>query len=139
MDGILNEKMKELLANPDAMARVMDLAGKLFSAGSEDAGGQSPTLGADALGKIAQAVKSAAPTDASPAAPAAAQTASLPEREKPAGASFAGRLCDEDHIRLINALCPYLNPARREAAQSLVRILKLLSMAENAGLWKSGK
>jgi hypothetical protein len=40
---------------------------------------------------------------------------------------------------LINALCPYLNPARREAAQSLVRILKLLSMAENAGLWKSGK
>ncbi|MDD6799910.1 MAG: hypothetical protein PUE85_05805 [Firmicutes bacterium] len=40
------------------------------------------------------------------------------------------RLGDENQIRLINALKPYLSPKRREAAESILRILKMLKLTD---------
>ncbi len=127
MDGLLNEKMKELLANPEAMAKAMDLAGKLFS---DQGASSAPTLSGDSLAGIAKVLGGAAAASPAPA-PA------VSKQEPPAQASHTGG-GEEDRIRLINALCPYLNPARREAAQALLRILKLVSMADAAGLFKRG-
>jgi hypothetical protein len=108
MDGLLSEKMKELMSDPDAMARVMDMAGRLFS--------EQPTAGE---------------------APAQEEKRSTPAQALPSLAKGGGRAGEDDRVNLIRALCPYLNDQRREAAMALSRILKLISMADAAGIFKN--
>ena len=109
MDGMLGERMKQLLADPDAMSQVMEMAGRLFGSGEgqEDAG---------------QSVPEAEPQVRS-------ESREAPERE---GRETRGS--EADRMRLIDAICPFLSPGRREAAQSMLRVLRLLSLAEQSGI-----
>lgn len=140
MDGVLNEKMKAILADPNAMAQVMEMAGKLFSGGGEEGEGASslPDLSATSEKQHAAQEQTGQKKEcredaASEPSQALLGRVGVAEREGGRG----GFGSEEDRIRLLHAICPFLSAQRREAAQSMIRILKLISMADAAGLWKS--
>ena len=140
MDGVLNEKMKAILADPNAMAQVMEMAGKLFAGGAEEGSGVSslPDLSAalakqPAVQEQTEREQESTDDDASERSRAVLGRAEGTERAGGRG----GFGTEEDRIRLLHAICPFLSAQRREAAQSMIRILKLISMADAAGLWKS--
>jgi len=111
VDSMLNERLRSLLADPDAMERVMEMAGNLLG-GDAGAG----------LGEKTAEEKETPPSSPSPSAVI--------------GQALAGGGGENDRIRLLSALCPFLNPQRRQAAGAMIRILRLLSLADGAGLFK---
>ncbi len=124
---MLGDKMKQLLSDPDAMARVMEMANGLFSASSEGGEGAPAPM----------------PT---PQARDGAQGRGNEGDARPHGGGMGGGRggsggeqsgSEGDRLRLLSALCPYLSPSRREAAMSMMRILRLMQMAQSAGLFKN--
>ena len=116
MDGMLNEKMKQLLADPDALSRVMETARSLFSGADEqEAGG-----------------------DSEPAAQARKEPIRASAAEHTGQGEMTGAMPSEaERMRLLDAICPFLSPQRRQAAESMLRIWRLLSMAERSGILSS--
>ena len=109
MNGDLSEQLQKMLADPEAMSQVMQIAGSLM--------GQSATAPAD-------------PADPAAAPPAGSPSASLPpELPRLLGALSADGAGDP-RAALLTALKPYLSDARRERADALIRALKLAAVAE---------
>ncbi len=112
MDTDLSDKLNRVLSDPDAMAKVMEMAGSLFAASPSPAQAEQQT-------------------QVSPALPDLSALLGKGEGKPSEGGG------DSDRIALLRALCPYLSPQRRDAAMSMMRILGLLQMAEKAGVLSS--
>ena len=102
MENEFSDRLNQLLSDPDMMGKVLDAAKNVMGAVSE-AGDAEENGGAKEGEKEAEAVN-AAPL-------------SLLSRD-PAH--------DAERIRLIRALCPFLSRTRRDAAESLIRVLSVM-------------
>lgn len=110
MDGNLSEMLKDVLADPDAMGKLMGAAEKLMGN--------------------------------SKAQPSSAKENEPEEEEEEAQASHAPvqhekKASNEDRIALLCALRPYLSPERRKSADSLIRMLKMMKLADLNKLFRS--
>ena len=124
MEGNLSEMLQSVLSDPSAMEKLMGVAQNLM-------GGQS-----------------AAPQAVSPAEPAApvsatgAATVSPDDRSESKDAAALPLLSaslqagNGERIALIKALRPYLSPERRRTADSLVKMLNMLKLADLNKLFK---
>lgn len=107
MDGNFSEMLKEVLADPEAMEKLMGAAETLMGE------------------KITPSDKSSsAPTSEAPPEPTQATAAlrPLPPKEKHGGG--------DDRIALLTALRPYLSPERRKSADNLIRMMKMMKLTD---------
>ncbi len=106
MDGNLSEMLQGVLKDPAAMEKLMGVARNLM--------GETPPQ--------------------EDPAPAEAPAASPPQEESrgPSLPTLAASLQagNAERIALIRALRPYLSPERRQTADSLVRMLGMLKLAD---------
>lgn len=105
MDGNLSEMLKDVLADPDAMEKLMGAAEKLM--------GSSKTPSSSTQEKEQEEEKKEEQ----------AQAAHAPVRHEK-------KASNEDRIALLCALRPYLSPERRKSADSLIRMLKMMKLAD---------
>ena len=121
MEGNLSEMLQGVLSDPSAMEKLMGVAQNLM-------GGQT-----------------AAPQAATPApestAPAGKATTSDNKSESKEAASVpllptSLQAGNGERIALIKALRPYLSPERRRTADSLVKMLNMLKLADLNKLFK---
>lgn len=142
MDALLGEKMKALLADPQALSRVMEVASRLMQNPTD-----SPESDRSSAPNVVspEANRAVSPEQSRAASPEPSRAVSPDPEGGGVGSLLSmllasegggGKQREEERIALLGALCPFLNPGRREAAQSMIRILKLLSMADAAGLWQ---
>lgn len=110
MDQDISGKLREILSDPDAMKKVMGIAESLM--GGTEAYVPKHSEGTEERGREGEA-----------GSDAVREETHLPR-------FFAGKGGDENSIRLLGALCPHLNPGRREAARSIIRIMKILQLLE---------
>ena len=114
----LEQALDRILADPEAMAQIMDLAGKLQ-------GGES-------------APEPSEDTEDAPPQETVSELAEMAPLLSLLRSGGEGK--DSDAEALIQALGPYLSESRR---QKLDRALRLVSLARTArsalGLWKEGK
>ncbi len=108
MDQDISTKLQEILSDPNAMQKVMGIAESLMGGTAQHSSQSADTSAASDSGE---------------------------RQEKGTDAThppkiFSGKESDENSIRLLGALCPYLNPGRREAARSIIRIMKILQLLE---------
>jgi hypothetical protein len=106
----LSEQLRNMLADPAAMSRVMEIAGSL-------------------MGQNAPAQESAPDADAAaspPPLPNGLPAAMLPQLL----GMLSGAAADDPRAALLIALKPYLSDARRERADALIRALGLASAAQ---------
>ncbi len=114
----LAQALDRLLANPEAMSQIMDLAGRLQS------GEPAPEASAD---KAEGSVREAAP-DPEEIAPLLSLLRS------------GGGGTDHNAEALVRALGPYLSESRRRKLDRALRLAHLARTARSAlGLWKEGK
>ena len=111
VDQDIGSKLQEILSDPGAMKKVMGIAESLM-------GGTAAYTP-----QHSEAREEAQETEGGSGSGEMREVAHLPR-------SFSGKGGDENSIRLLGALCPYLNPGRREAAKSIIRIMKILQLLE---------
>jgi len=114
MDGNLSDMLQGVLSNPSAMEQIMGMAQSLMG----DQGGNK----------------------ASPPSPPPEEK-EMPKEEKkgdaaPASLLSAGLSGNKERIALIHALRPYLSPERRKTADSLVKMLNVMKLADLNKLFK---
>ncbi len=131
------DKLNALLSNPQAMSQVMELARSLGSASGE----QSPPP--------SQAASPPPDAQAGPSSEGPRSTMSEPERGGPGGLGdllggldpsllakllpLAGELTrggDDDRMRLLYALGPFLKPERREKIQRAAQAARLIHVGK---------
>ena len=121
MEGNLSEMLQGVLRDPSAMEKLMGVAQNLM-------GGQN---GAP------QASPTAAPS--APPSRGATTTDDKAESKETSAApllSAALQTGNGERIALIKALRPYLSPERRRTADSLVKMLNMLKLADLNKLFK---
>lgn len=119
----LEQALDRLLADPEAMAQIMDLAGKL--GGTGNGGGEAHD----------------GPPQAAPEDPAPPDEAALPEPDQlaPLLALLRGGGMDPRSEALLTALRPYLSDSRRRKLDRAMRLTALVRTGKTAlGLWKEG-
>ncbi len=109
MDGNLSEMLQGVLSDPSAMEKIMGVAQNLM--GSQ--GGS----------------KEETPPRPEPDEKKKEETAPVPLLS-------AGLSGNKERIALINALRPYLSPERRKTADSLVKMLNMMKLADLNKLFK---
>lgn len=126
----LSDMLGSVLSNPEAMSSILRVASSL---------GLNSTDGAKTDSTVSYGETDRSPevaADRPLSAHAAEETAtaaplpSVPSPKKAAG--------DEDRIKLLNALRPYLGDDRRKRVDSVLGILRLLRVAEESGLLRDG-
>ena len=119
----LEQALDRLLADPEAMAQIMELAGKL--GGPSDAPDRS------------------GPAQPSPEGPPPPNETAAPDLDRLApllSLLQSGGGADPRSEALLNALRPYLSEARRKKLDRAIRMSALARTARTAlGLWKEGK
>ncbi|MBE6621526.1 MAG: hypothetical protein E7630_01090 [Ruminococcaceae bacterium] len=122
MEGNLSEMLQGVLADPSAMEKLMGVAQNLM-------GGQAPTPQVPpAVGEAASAPKGSGASDAPAGEGREASAFPLPLSSLQSG--------NGERIALIKALRPYLSPERRRTADSLVKMLNMLKLADLNKLFK---
>ena len=121
----LEQALDRLLADPEAMAQIMDLAGKLGGPGNGS--GEAP-----------EGLARPAPEDLPPAGevipPEPDQLAPLLALLRSGGGT------DPRSEALLNALRPYLSETRRQKLDRAMRLTALVRTGKAAlGIWKEGK
>lgn len=124
MEGNLTEMLQGVLSDPSAMEKLMGVAQNLM-------GGQ--TGAAQASAPAAEAVP-VSTTDGETTPP----HDRLESKEATAAPFLAASLQagNGERIALIKALRPYLSPERRRTADSLVKMLNMLKLADLNKLFK---
>lgn len=112
LSGIL----QKVLADPEALQKIMRLAGEMKGGGTGGTGGESTE---HAEGGAAGEGAGGAPQSG------AAQGEGTGKPSKREAAEE-----EENRIKLLSALMPYLNEDRREKADVMIRILKLLRFTD---------
>ena len=108
------EKLNNLLSNPDAMAQVMELAQNLSSS-AESTPSPQPQVEPTAQPSVAQMLSSIDPALIKRLIPA------LREWNRPEG---------NDTAAFLFALRPFLRPSRREKVERAVQLAKMLHVAK---------
>lgn len=111
MDDSLTEKIRTLLADPESLARIMQIAGSL-------SGGTSGS---------AAAPTEAPQSDPVPVIPAAASVPPKPSGAVPAG-NLNGLLRTDPRVDLLRALRPLVAEEKRARLDDLVRIATVASL-----------
>lgn len=110
MDG-LEQKLDAILSDPESMGKIMDLA--------------------KGLGLTPSSSPPAENVPVSPIASAAANSEPLQELSS-LFSSLSGQSLDSKHTALLNALRPYLRPARQERLDRAIQTAKLVKTAKLA-------
>lgn len=116
MENDFSDRLNQLLSDPDMMGKVLDAAKNVMGAVGE-----------------AQGEEESAETAEENADNGAEETRSAP-------LSLLARDPEHDaeRIRFIKALCPFLSRSRREAAESLIRVLSVMRVMRLDGTPKGG-
>jgi len=122
MEGNLSEMLQGVLSDPSAMEKLMGVAQNLM-------GGQSTESKAPPPAQEATAASKEAPSSDS-SAQESKEAAAIPLL---ASSLQAG---NGERIALIKALRPYLSPERRRTADSLIKMLNMLKLADLNKLFK---
>ena len=121
----LEQALDRLLADPEAMAQIMDLAGKLGGPG--DGSGEAPDGPARPAPEDPPLPDEAVPPEPDQLAPLLALLRS-------------GGGTDPRSEALLNALRPYLSETRRQKLDRAMRLTALVRTGKAAlGIWKEGK
>lgn len=112
MDGI-EEKLSAILADPNSMEQIMNIARTLGTASTQQAADDN------AVSQSAPHAESAPALDAS-----ALKTITSMMQD-------GGKISDRQ-LALLNALRPFLNPTRRSSVDRAIRIARLSGIAEAA-------
>ena len=102
MNGDFSQLLQGVLQDPDAMQKLMGVA-KSFLSEAPDS----------------KTAPETAPPEASP-----------PETREPSQALLRMTAGNSERIALIAAVRPYLSPARKQTADSLIKMLKMLKLAD---------
>lgn len=143
----VSELLEGILGDPAKLQQIMGVAQSLMGAASDsavpDAGGGASTRAADARDYPGGAFSAASaaleeyaatgggdlPGDASTALPAIASILGA-LGAAPAHSEPHDGITNEDRIRLLEALIPFLGEHRRDTARLLIRILRLTQVAD---------
>ncbi len=106
-------RLNELLGDPEMMGKVMSAARSVM-------GAVGTAAAADPAGK--DGMDSGADDPRAEAGPA------RPAEERRTETQGRTAVHDADRVRLLRALCPFLNETRREAAESLVRVMSVMQV-----------
>ena len=106
MDGNISEMLKGVLTDPDALKKLMGAAETLMGNGNKSKADEDPPT----------------PHSDSPEQGESREDDRHSERGHRAG--------NNERIALIAALRPYLSPERRQTANSLIKMLKMLKLAD---------
>lgn len=113
MDDNISEMLKGVMSDPETMSKLMSVAQGLM--GSQPSGNDKP-----------QENESKSSTEASEPEPKA-----QPSNAKVNPLSSG----NEERIALISAIRPYLSPERRRSADSLIKMLKMMKLADMSKLF----
>ena len=102
MNGDFSELLQGVLQDPDAMQKLMGVA-KSFLSETPDS----------------KSASEAVPPEVPP-----------PEKQEPSRALQRMTAGNSERIALIAAVRPYLSPARRQTADGLIKMLKMLKLAD---------
>ena len=105
MDGNFSEMLKEVLADPEAMEKLMGAAETLMG-------------------------EKSAPQDTGASQEAATVGAREGEGARPLPVPKSKKDTSDERIALLTALRPYLSPERRKSADNLIRMMKMMKMTD---------
>lgn len=105
MDGNFSEMLKEVLADPEAMEKLMGAAETLMG-------------------------EKSSPKESGTSGEAATVGAQEQEGARSLPALKGKRDTSDERIALLTALRPYLSPERRKSADNLIRMMKMMKMAD---------
>jgi len=124
MEGNLSEMLQGVLSDPAAMEKLMGVAQNLM--GGQTGAQQASSPAAEVVSVSATDGEATSPHDRSESKDAAA----LPLL------SASLQAGNGERIALLKALRPYLSPERRRTADSLIRMLNMLKLADLNKLFK---
>lgn len=126
MENDFSDRLNQLLSDPDMMGKVLDAAKNVMGAVGEVQGTEE--------------APSAENTGADGKEPLTGETGTVSAASSSAPLSLLSRdpEHDEERIRFIKALCPFLSRSRREAAESLIRVLSVMRVMRLDGAGKGG-
>lgn len=107
MDENLSEMLKGVLSDPDAMSKIMGAAQGLMG------------------------------SSATPEARPKESNGTASTEDTVPTVTHVGKTGNEERIALISALKPYLSSKRRENADSLIKMLKMMKLADMSKLFKN--
>ena len=121
MEGNISEMLQGVLNDPEAMRKLMGAAESLMGKSAGSASGEEEDAAAEG------SASGATQTDAEVGSNAANDRQRSPV---PTGGQGKRRPGNDERIALITALRPYLSEERRQTADNLVRILRMLRLAD---------
>lgn len=113
MDDNISEMLKGVMSDPETMSKLMSVAQGIM--GSQPSGSDKPQ-GNESKPSIEDTEPEPKPHSSSP---------------KPNPLSSG----NEERIALISAIRPYLSPERRRSADSLIKMLKMMKLADISKLF----
>lgn len=131
----LSDMLGSVLSNPEAMSSIMRVASSLGLGGAGLGGLTASTPTENAREESSEALSRPEPQRTGEGQTAQSPIQSAPTPAAPAQKKSNG---DDDRIRLLNALRPYLGDDRRKKVDSVLGILRLLRAAEESGLLRDG-
>ena len=114
MDSNLTEKLQSILSDKDAVDRLKQLAGSLNLQDGTGSGHEHTETNSTQEGT----------------AVGASFDGSDNFNSKDRRGDTHGKRSSEDHIKLISAIRAYLSPERQEMADNIIRLLKLMKLAD---------
>ena len=121
-DMNVNDMLREVLGNPDAMKKITELANGLFGSSDKEERPAPKAAESALLEGIGDLFTSKGGESQQSQNDGGLLSGIL-------GGLDLSRFGDEDQIRLIKALRPYLSDERRNTADSIVKLLKLIQLA----------
>lgn len=134
-DVNVNEMLQEVLGNPDAMKKISELANGLFGGGEREERGHAKEAPSN---ELFDKVKDYFGDSKGDGLFRDSQNGSGNLTGLLGGLDIS-RFADEDQIRLIKALRPYLSDDRRSTADGIIKILKLIRLANFGSRLENGR
>lgn len=100
MDGNFSEMVQSVMSDPDAMSKLMEVAKGLM------------------------------PDSSTPITPAVVQPEHIPDSKSAEGIISKIKSGNDERIALISALRPFLSAERRKSADNLIKMLKMMKLAD---------
>ena len=121
MDGNFSEMLKGVLEDPEAMKKLMGAAETLM-------GGEKGEKSANERGSSREKFREEPREDFREDFREAPASSRVEERKPPSPSEH--KAGNAERIALVAALRPYLSPERRQTADSLLKMLKMLNLTE---------
>ena len=119
MDGNISEMLQSVLSDPETMKKLMDVAGGIM-------GGNPPS----------DAAPVSAPPSSSDDAEEAKDVGTAAAPLKSLFSDSVGKPGNDERIALVKAIRPYLSESRRQTADGILNLMKILKLADLGKLIK---